>query len=56
MYCKWSQILHKISITSFTHAANKIAWKWKASGMFSMKSLYNFLNFGGVKIARAMLW
>lgn len=56
MHTEWGDILQFISSMSFTHASDKLAWKWEMSGVFSVKSLYRFLNFGGVKVSHALLW
>lgn len=53
---EWTHILHTLSTISFTHDYDKLSWKWEASAVFSVKSLYRFLNFGGIKISQAMLW
>lgn len=35
---KWAEILYIISQVSFTHLHDKISWRWKNRGKFSIKS------------------
>lgn len=52
---EWLTILHHISTVTFTHEHDKVAWKWEASGLFSVKSLYKMLNFRGVIFPNSMI-
>lgn len=52
---EWTSILYKLSTLSFTHATDKIAWKWETSGSFTVRSLYEFLNFRGVALIKPTL-
>ena len=33
-----------------------LKWRWSASGLFTVKSLYQFLNFRGITLTQPMLW
>ena len=49
-------LLAIVSHISFTHLEDKLSWRWDPQGKFTVKSLYQFLNFRGVKPRNAMLW
>ena len=53
---EWAAILNIISSISFTHETDNIAWRWSESGLFTVKSLYQFLNFRGVQPTTTLLW
>lgn len=53
---EWGSILQIISTFSFTHSSDHISWRWEASGNFTVKSLYNFLNSRGVPVQHPLLW
>lgn len=45
---EWNHLLHTLSQISFTHSTDRLSWRWESTGTFSVKSLYNLLNFGGI--------
>lgn len=53
---EWNQILLILSQLSFTHAFDKLAWRWDHTGGFTVKSLYLFLNHRGILVNTPMLW
>ena len=53
---EWNAILHTLSQLSFTHQFDKLAWRWTASGHFSVHSLYLILNYRGVLTEQPLLW
>ena len=43
--------------TSFTHNSDNIAWRWNTSGSFTVRSIYQILNFRGVNDNKfAVVW
>lgn len=54
---EWHQLLYIISTSSFTHSNDKIAWRWKHSGNFTVRSIYKILNFTGINDNKyAIIW
>lgn len=53
---EWNNLLFLLSQISFTHSVDQLAWRWDTTGLFSVKSLYKFLNHRGIVHAHAMLW
>ena len=46
---EWSMLLNQVSsfqLSSDLH--DQIKWRWSSSGLFSVKSFYSWLDFGGV--------
>jgi zinc-binding in reverse transcriptase len=41
-----------LSSVALNHNTNIIIWRWSTSGLFSVRSCYNWLDFGGVKSNR----
>lgn len=50
----WNQLMSIVS-TDFTHDHDQVAWKWGASGQFTVKSVYLFLNFCGIQKLHSLL-
>lgn len=42
---EWNYLLLKLSKILFTHEFDKLSWRWEQHGHFSVKSLYQVLNF-----------
>lgn len=44
-----NDLLHRISNITLTNHFDKIIWRWKNSGLFSVHLFYSWLNFGDIK-------
>lgn len=53
---EWNEVLNILSSISFTHELDNIAWSWEASGHFTVKSMYSFLNFRGIQVHNPLSW
>lgn len=49
LYSEWIEMLEIINHLSFTHLEDKLSWRWDTQGKFTVKSLYQFLNYRGIK-------
>lgn len=54
--CEWGEVLQIIHSVSPTLAYDKICWTWESNGIFSIKSIYQFLSFRGVATLHALTW
>jgi hypothetical protein len=45
-WLKIQQIAQTINLSSIQHS---LIWKWEANGLYSVKSMYVVVNFGGIK-------
>jgi len=50
------KILHIIGQVSFTHAQDRICWRWGPRGAFTTRSLYTILNHCGITTPHPHLW
>lgn len=53
---EWNHILTILSNFFFTHDFDKLSWRWEATGKYSVKSLYHFLNYKGILVEQPLLW
>lgn len=53
---EWTEILYLISSTVFTHAYNKISWRFHLSNTCTVKSLYALLSCTGVRNTMHEIW
>lgn len=52
----WHQVLHIISTTTLPQGLDHFQWHWDTKGVFTVRSLYLFLNFHGVQPIQLLLW
>lgn len=53
---EWNELLHTLSKISFTHDMDKLSWRWDSTGSFSVKSIYQILNYTGILTRQPLLW
>lgn len=46
---KKNQLINLLQSLNFTALSDTASWEWDPSGVYTVHSFYNFLNFGGVK-------
>ena len=53
---EWHQVLELINSLAFTHGGDQMAWQWTSHGKYTVQSVYQFLNFRGVRKVKPLLW
>lgn len=46
---EWEEVLHIIHSFHPDQQEDHLVWDWASKGSFTVKSMYHFLHFGGVK-------
>ena len=47
---EWIALVNRLSLVRLTHTVDQISWRWTPNGIFTVNSLYKFLEFGGVPV------
>lgn len=53
---EWQEVLHILDTFNVDASPDQITWLWESNGKFSVKSLYQFLGFGGTQELHTMEW
>jgi hypothetical protein len=46
---QWLEIQQIAQTIQLSNTQDCLIWKWEANGLYSVKSLYAIVNFGGIK-------
>lgn len=53
---EWAEVLKIVHTFQPDHEDDTLHWKWDSKGVYTVESLYQFLNFGGIKELYALTW